>query len=81
MKVFAVKTIFNTYEDNQPVPDDVPEDEMPTVYHGPFESLEAAKNWQENVYPDDDTDVYEQYYGEFEIKELWLNDPESLYSE
>lgn len=80
MRVFAVKTIFNTDENNMPVPDDVPEDKMPTVYHGPFDTLEDAKYWMENVYPDDDEDVYEQYYGRFKVKRSWLNDPESLYS-
>lgn len=80
MKVFAVKTLFNTDENNVPVPDDMAEDDLPTTYHGPFESIEAAENWMNNVYPDGDTDVYDQFCGEYEVEESWLNDPNSLFS-
>ncbi len=80
MKVWAVKTVFNTDHEHKPVPDGVAFDDLPTVYHGPFESEEAAKDWVYNVYPDGDTDVEDQFYGEYEVEEAWLNDPNSLFS-
>ena len=80
IKVWAVKTVFNTDHENKPIPESVDFDDLPVVYHGPFESVEAARDWMINVYPDGDEDVEEQFYGEFEVEESWLNDPNSLFS-
>lgn len=79
--VIAVKTLFNTDWDGTPVPDDVAEDDLPTTYHGPFDTIEEAIFWLEEIYPDGDTDVYDQDAGEFEVEPQWLNDPASLYPE
>lgn len=81
IKVWAVKTVFNTDENNMPIDDSVAFENLPVVYHGPFKTIEAARDWLINSYPDDDTDVEEQYYGEFEVEEKWLNDPDSLFSD
>lgn len=80
---FAVKTIYNTEADGSPVPDDVPEDEMPCTYHGPFDSLTEAISWMENDYPDGDTDVYEQYADDYPDKVFngYLNDPRSIFGD
>lgn len=78
MKVIAVKTIYLTDENNNPVPEGVPADEMPTVYHGPFDSFEEAELWMRDIYPDDDQDVYDQFAAEFDINPSWLNDPTSI---
>lgn len=79
-KVIAVQTIFNTNENNVPIPQSVAFHHLPMVYHGPFKSLEAAKNWMFNVYPEDDETVEEQFYGEFDVDKRWLNDPNKLFS-
>lgn len=78
MKVIAVKTMYLTDENNDPVPEDTEEDELPCVYHGPFDSLAAAEHWVYYVYPDGDEDVHEQKAGWFDIDEDWLNDPASI---
>lgn len=79
MKVYAVQTLYNTDEEGNRIPDDVPEEELPTTYAGPFKSQEEAEYWMNNVYPDGDEDVYDQFAGEFEVEEAWLNDPASLF--
>lgn len=77
----AVKTIFNTDHENKPIPESVDFDDLPIVYHGPFDSVDAAKDWMYNVYPDDCDDIEDQFYGEFEVEVEWLNDPDSLFGE
>lgn len=80
---FAVETIYNTEADGSPVPEDVPEDEMPRTFHGPFDTLEEAISWMENDYPDGDTDVYEQYANDYpdEVFNGYLNDPKSIFGD
>lgn len=80
IKVWAVQTVFNTNHEHVPIPQHVSFDNLPVVYHGPFESEDAAKDWMINSYPDGDTDVEDQFYGEFEVEEDWLNDPDGLFS-
>ena len=80
MKVIAVKTVYNTDANNEPVPEGVPFDELPCVYHGPFDSIADAKHWVDYVYPDGDTDVEDQFVDEYEVEEEWLNDP-AIYDE
>lgn len=79
--IIAVKTYYNTEADGSIVPDDVPLEEMPITYHGPFDSMTEAISWMENDYPDGDTDVYEQIADEFDIPMEWLNDPASIYGD
>lgn len=78
---FAVKTIYCTNADGSPYEGDLDEDLMPTTYHGPFDDLSQAISWMENDYPDDDTDVYEQYAADYDIPDDWLNDPASIFGD
>lgn len=78
--MILVKTYYNTEADGRRVPEDVPMEEMPITYHGPFDSISDAVDWMENEYPDDDTDVYEQIADDFDIPEDadYINDPDSI---
>lgn len=78
MKAIVVKTIYHTDESNNPIPEDVPYDQLPVVYHGPFSSFEEAERWMRDIYPDGDEDVYDQFADEFDINPSWLNDPTSI---
>lgn len=79
--MIAVKTIYNTEADGSEVPDDVVEEDMPCTYHGPFKNMDEAVHFMNEVWPDNDTDIYEQYADEYDIPEEWLNDPKSLFGD
>ena len=76
--MILVKTLYNTEADGTPVADGVDEEDMPTTYHGPFESDEAAEAWL-SEWPDDQ-DVYEQYINDYDLpRGTIINTPESLF--
>lgn len=79
---WIVKTIFNN-DDNGRLPADTPEEDLPHVFHGPFETKEDAINWIDYVYPQDEMDVEEQYVvPENSVPDDYLiNDPESLFDD
>jgi hypothetical protein len=80
--MILVKTYFNTDHENKPVPEDTPLEKMPITYHGPFESMYDATQFMNEVWPDDDTDIYEQISDVFDDVPLeWVNDPNSLFGE
>lgn len=74
-----VKTYYSTDENGKPVPSDVPLEEMPITYHGPFDSISDAIGWMENEWPDGDTDVYDQAAGDYRLpRGTPINSPESI---
>lgn len=78
----CVKTYYNTEADGTPVPEDVPVEEMPITYHGPFDTITEAISWMENDYPDGDTDVYEQIADDFDLDpEVFINLPNSIHGD
>lgn len=80
---YVVVTIYNTDEHGAPVPEDVPEDDMPRTLVGPFESAGEARHWMDYVYPDGDTDVHEQFYEPYEPADKhagYINHPDSITS-
>lgn len=79
--MIAVKTLYNTHADGSPVDPSVLEDDMPTTYHGPFATMEEAIHFMHHVWPDDDTDIYDQYADDYAVPVEWLNDPKSLFSD
>jgi hypothetical protein len=79
--VIAVRTTYWTHADGSPVdPDTTSEEDWPTTYHGPFDTMAAALDWMDNVYPDGDTDVEDQDADDYDIPTDWLNSPESVTS-
>lgn len=82
MKAIAVCTWYNNEADGSPVADDLQFDDpaYPKTYHGPFETIEEAVDWMNDVWPDGDTDVAEQEVAEYEVEPEWLNSPDSLLS-
>jgi len=80
--MYLVKTYYNTEADGSPVPEDVPMEEMPITYHGPFDSMTDAVSWMENEWPDGDTDVYEQIADDFDLPDgTPINDPASIWGD
>lgn len=77
----AVKTYYVTDAEGSPVPEDVSMEDLPITYHGPFASLEAAIHWMETVWPDGDTDVYDQIADDFDVSPEDLNDPNGLFAD
>lgn len=76
----CVKTYYNTDENNDPVPEDVELEDMPITYHGPFETMLDAIVWMREIYPDDDTDVYEQIADDFDLPDgTYINGPDTIY--
>lgn len=77
--MILVKTYFNTEADGSPIHDSVPLKDLPVTYHGPFDTIPDAEMFMNNVWPDDDTEVYEQIADEFKrIPMSWVNDPSVL---
>lgn len=85
--MILVKVFYNTEADNTPVPEDVPMDELPVSFFGPFDSMVEAVSWLENDYPDDE-DVYDIIADDFDLEvefgvgeEPVINDPKSLFGD
>lgn len=77
--MILVKTYYNTDEHNNPVPDDVELENMPITYHGPFNYMEDAEFFMNEVWPDGDTDIHEQIADVFtDVPMKWVNDPTKL---
>lgn len=80
--MILVKTYYNTDADGRVVPEGVPMEDMPITYHGPFDTLDDAVSWMENEWPEDDTDVYEQFADDFDLpRGTPVNDPESIHGD
>ena len=61
--------------------DSLAEEDLPTTYHGPFDTIHDAISWMENDYPDGDTDVYDMVADDFDIPADadYINDPANIY--
>lgn len=80
--MFAVKTYYNTEADGAPVEEDRALEDRPITFHGPFDSIVDAISWMENVYPDGDTDVFEQVADDFAEDDIdFINSPESIHGD
>ena len=74
--MIIVKVYFNTDANHELVPADVPFEDLPQCWFGPFDDLTDAISFMENDYPEDDTDVYDMIADDFDVPdEAVLNDP------
>lgn len=56
-----VVVLWNTDHEGKRVPSDMPDEDRPRSYYGPFTSQDSADNWMMHGYPGDDQDVYDMY--------------------
>lgn len=79
--MILVRALWNTEADGTPVPDDITDENRPTSYYGPFDTIDDAVSWMENDYPDGDTDLYEMEADDYEIpveQVQYVNAPNSV---
>jgi hypothetical protein len=81
--MIVVAVYYSTEADGSPVPEDVPMDELPLCYFGPFADKDLAEDWMHNEYPDNDRDVYEILVVDIpdDTDPYVINDPDKLFGE
>lgn len=83
-RMIAVKVMYNTEPDGSEVDvlntdwDDI---KAPQSIYGPFDSIEDAVIWMNELYPDSDMDVYDMEAGEYDIPDDWYVNPASTIQE